>query len=70
MNTVYMTVDYPLVTGKHGYSVYKYMPYGPVFDVLPYLGRRAVENRSISKGSEEERQLMWAEVKRRLLKRP
>ncbi|WP_010179651.1 proline dehydrogenase family protein [Aquimarina agarilytica] len=48
-----------------GYNVAKYMPYGPVKDVLPYLIRRAQENTSISGQTGRELSLITQELKRR-----
>ncbi len=48
-----------------GYNVAKYVPYGPVEDVLPYLFRRAAENTSVKGQSSRELRLIKAELNRR-----
>jgi len=48
-----------------GYNVAKYVPYGPVESVLPYLFRRAEENTSVAGQSSREYQLVKREIKRR-----
>ena len=48
-----------------GYNVAKYVPYGPVAKVLPYLFRRAEENTSIAGQSGREHRLVKNELKRR-----
>lgn len=48
-----------------GYNVAKYMPYGPVRNILPYLIRRAEENTSISGQMGRELSLIVREKKRR-----
>jgi proline dehydrogenase len=50
---------------KAGYRVVKYVPYGPVEKVMPYLTRRAAENTSIAGQSSREFELIKREMKRR-----
>jgi proline dehydrogenase len=48
-----------------GYHVSKYLPYGPVKDVIPYLMRRAQENTSVAGQTGRELGLIKKEMKRR-----
>ena len=50
-----------------GYNVAKYVPYGPVKDVMPYLIRRAEENTSVAGQTTRELSLLQKEKKRRIL---
>ncbi|MBT6177430.1 MAG: proline dehydrogenase [Deltaproteobacteria bacterium] len=50
---------------KAGYNVAKYVPYGPVREVIPYLIRRAEENSSITGQTTRELTLLLRELKRR-----
>jgi proline dehydrogenase len=51
-----------------GYNVAKYVPYGPLEQVMPYLFRRAEENTSVQGQSSRELMLIKKEIKRRKLK--
>ncbi len=48
-----------------GFNVVKYVPYGPVEKVMPYLGRRAEENTSVAGQSSREFDLIKKEIARR-----
>jgi proline dehydrogenase len=48
-----------------GYKVAKYVPYGPVHEVMPYLLRRADENTSVAGQTGRELSLIMKELKRR-----
>jgi proline dehydrogenase len=50
---------------KAGFRVAKYVPYGPVKSVMPYLLRRAEENTSVAGQSSRELTLIRKELKRR-----
>ena len=51
--------------GKHGYRAYKYVPYGEIKMVMPYLIRRANENSSLAGGAAQELAMIKNELKRR-----
>jgi proline dehydrogenase len=50
---------------KSGFTVSKYLPFGPIKDVVPYLMRRAQENSSVSGQTGRELSLIQKELKRR-----
>lgn len=50
---------------EHGYNVAKYLPFGPVRDVMPYLIRRAEENTSVAGQTSRELNLLKIEKDRR-----
>jgi len=50
---------------KEGFSVSKYLPFGPIRDVIPYLMRRAQENSSVSGQTGRELSLIKKELERR-----
>jgi proline dehydrogenase len=49
----------------NGYNVAKYLPFGPVKDVMPYLIRRAEENTSVAGQTSRELSMIKAERNRR-----
>ena len=56
-------ISYNLAVG--GYNVAKYIPFGPVKDVMPYLIRRAEENTSVAGQTSRELELLKNERRRR-----
>lgn len=57
-------ISHGLVAG--GFSVFKYLPFGPVDKTIPYLVRRAQENGGMLGGARNEVRYLLNEVKRRL----
>lgn len=60
-----MSDNLSYVLAKNGYSVSKYVPYGPVKDAVPYLIRRADENTSVTGQVSRELELIAKELRRR-----
>jgi len=60
-----MSDNLSYVLAKHDYNVSKYVPYGAVKDVVPYLIRRAQENTSVVGQVSRELDLISKELKRR-----
>lgn len=57
-------ITFPL--GLHGYNAFKYLPYGKVQEVLPYLLRRAQENGDMLGNAGSEVNLLLRELKKRV----
>lgn len=53
---------------NQGYNLTKYVPYGPIEEVIPYLIRRAEENTSVSGEMSREYAMIVKEMKRRNLR--
>jgi proline dehydrogenase len=60
-----MSDNISFVLAEAGYNVAKYVPYGPIKFVMPYLIRRAEENTSVAGQSSRELNLLETEMNRR-----
>lgn len=60
-----MSDNITYLLGDRKYNAAKYLPYGPVKDVVPYLTRRAQENTSVKGQTGRELGLIEKELKRR-----
>ena len=56
-------ITFNLAKGK--FHAVKYIPFGPLKEVLPYLIRRAEENSSVDSNSKRELELINEEIRRR-----
>lgn len=62
-----MADEISFTLGRHGYSVYKYVPYGEIEEVVPYLVRRAQENSAIAGSAQVQAAAVAAVLRQRLL---
>ncbi len=60
-----MSDNLSYILAKNDYNVSKYVPYGAVKDVIPYLTRRAQENTAVQGQVSRELDLISKEIKRR-----
>ena len=60
-----MSDDISFNLASHSYNVAKYLPYGPIKLVMPYLMRRAEENSAVDKQVDNEYRMLKAELNRR-----
>lgn len=59
------------VTGElsaDGFKVYKYVPFGPTEEVMPYLVRRGQESRQVLREQEFQNTVLSREIRNRLFK--
>ncbi len=60
-----MSDNLTFTLGRHGYNAFKYLPYGKIREVVPYLVRRAQENGDVLGNTGTELRLLHEELKRR-----
>jgi proline dehydrogenase len=61
-----MSDNITFTLGNAGYRAYKYVPYGIIEEVMPYLIRRAQENADALSGAKHELKMISQEIKRRV----
>ncbi|CAF1325409.1 unnamed protein product [Adineta ricciae] len=66
--SLYGMSDYvAFALANSGYKTYKYLPYGPIESLQPYLFRRAQENRAVFEKADKDRRLHLKALKDRVL---